>query len=305
VASRPWICAVLLVIAACAFADAVDDQLGVARKAFAAGDYTLAARGFQRIVAEHPESARADEAGYLLGVSLFYDGKWTDALEAFADQGTRHPRSALLPRAAYWSAAAHLKLGRAEQCLALLASSARFPDGDSFRGPALLLKATAQETLGREAEAAEGYRSILADRSMAALAPEATYRLAGTEYRAARWEAARGLYGRVLVDFAQSGFARDSLFFLAECELALGNLPDAEKRYATLLSLYPDSSYREASLFRLADAAWRRKDPSAALDRLDDLQKQYPNGAYGGSALRLRADMLFDQNRYDQALSEE
>src|SRR5208282_3984605 len=128
------------------------------------------------------------------------------------------------------------------------------------------------EGLGRDEEAGAAYRGILLDPSAAAYDAEATFRLAGTEYRAGRFAAARDLYAKLLLDNpatvpggiqAGSRFVRDAVFFVGECELALGRLAEAERRFLTLLSLYPDSPYIEAASFRLVDIAGRQDRPSA------------------------------------------
>lgn len=301
---RHWAALALLLLASPCFADQVDDILTVGRKAFTDGEYSLAVKSFQRVSAEFPESARAEEAGYLLGVSLFYAGRWAETLTAFEAFRTRYARSSFMPRTYYWMAAASLKLGKNDQALGYLtAAPAQSAEGNPYRLAGMLLAGVALEALGRDADAAASYRKILSDPGAGALAAETTFRLAGTEYRAGRFASARDLYGKVLIDSPASPFVRDAVFFLAECELSLGNLAEAEKRYRTLLSLYPDSAYREAATFRLADVAWRQKKQAAALDQLDALQKQFADGAYRGSALRLRADILYDQQKFDQALT--
>ena len=40
-----------------------------------------------------------DEAGYLLGVSLFYSGNWSASLSEFSLAGIRHPKSPFIGRA--------------------------------------------------------------------------------------------------------------------------------------------------------------------------------------------------------------
>ena len=75
-----------------------------------------------------------------------------------------------------------------------------------------MLTCVAQESLGRVVEAASTYRKILGDPSAGQLGPEAAFRLAGIEYRAAHFAAARDLYSQVLIDSPQSPFARDSVF---------------------------------------------------------------------------------------------
>lgn len=292
----------LVLLAVPAFADTAAGLLSVGKKAFADGEYSLALRSFQRITAEFPESAGSEEAEYMLGVSQFYAGNPADAVDAFTAFRTHHPRSGLLTRSQYWSAAASVRLGRSAEALSILADRPS-SSSDPYRLPALMLSGVAQESLGRVPEAASTYRRILGDPSSAQLGPEAAFRLAGIEYRATRFASARDLYSRVLIDSPQSPFARDSVFLLGECALSLGDYADAGRRYQTVISLYPDSPYREAAFFRAAEVAWRQKEDGAAQDALDALQKEFPAGAYRGSGLRLKADILFASKKYDKALA--
>lgn len=302
----------LLASVVAGFCDQADDLLAAGKKAFADGFYDVARGSFQRILIDHPQSTAAEEAGYLVGVSQYYAGHWSEAITALAGFQSRHAKSPLAPRASYWIGAAQLQLGKYENALRALGSAPGGPQAlGAYAGHAALLRGVALEALHRDSEAAAAYRALLvpgasavdASGTDASLAPEATFRLAGVEYRAGRFSQARELYGRILLDYPQSRFVRDSVFFLAECELAVGEPDAAEKRYVTLISLYPDSPWREAALYRLADAAYRKKDPGLALRRLDELHAQYPKGSYAASALRLRADILFDRRRYGDALA--
>jgi TolA-binding protein len=305
---RPALIVIALVLAGTSavqcFGAPADDLLAVGKKAFGDGQYPLAITSFQRIQDEFPESPMAEEAGYLLGVSLYYTGQWSESLSAFSLLGIRHPKSTLIPRASYWTGAASLRLGNYQTALDSLTAFLQSQGAsNALRLSALLSRAVALEGLGRDSESAEGFRALLGDASAGAYTAEATYRLAGTELRAGRYASARDLYGRVLLDSTSSPFVRDSAFFAGECELSLGNLVEAEKRYRTVLSLYPDSPYGEAATFRLADVAWRQRK-TTALRQLDDFLSRFPGGTWRGSALRLRGDILFEQKKPAEAVSE-
>jgi TolA-binding protein len=292
----------LLLAAVPCLADTAADLLSVGKKAFSDGAWSLAVLSFQRITIEFPESGPAEEAGYMLGVSQFYAGSPADSLTSLSSFRSHHPRSSLLARSLYWMAAASVRLGRYGDALAFLSDRPESAS-DPYRYPALLLSGVAREALGRSAEAAVVYRKIAADPGAGNAAAEAAFRCAGIEYRGAHFAAARDLYSKVLIDSPQSPFVRDSVFFLGECSLSLGNLPDAGRRYQTVISLYPDSPYREAALFRSAEVAWRQKQDAAAQDSLDALMREFPAGAYRGSGLRLRADILAADKKYDQAVA--
>jgi len=286
------------------FGAPADDLLTVGKKAFADGQYPLAVSSFQRIQDEFPEAPVIDEAGYLLGVSLFYAGDWSGSLSVFSLTGIRRPKSVFASRASFWIGAASLKLGNYQTAFdSLTAYLAGGSVASAYRLSCLMYRAMALTGLGRDSEAAAGFREILGDPAAAASAAEATYRLAGIDQRAGRWMAARDLYGRVLIDYTSSPFVRDSVFFTGECELSLGNLSGAEKRYRTILSLYSDSPWLEAATFRLSDIAWRQRRPGA-LKQLDDFISRFPGGTYRGSALRLRGDILLEQKKPAEAVSE-
>ncbi len=304
----------LLLTARLCGADPASDLLASGRGAFADGQYALAARTLERLVEEFPESSRVDEASYLLGVSLFYTGRYEQSLSVLGQLRGRSPRSALAVRAGYWQGAAHLKLGRAAKALEMLKVEAARSGPDAvYRPHSMVLAGAALEQLGRDSEAASMYRALLAEKPGAdsgeatdALRAEALFRLAGTEYRAGAYAPARDMYAKVLLDSPRSPLVRDSAFFLGECELALGNLAGAEKRYRTVLDVYPDSPYRDAASLRLAELAARAGRRAEALAQVDAALKRSGagslSGASRGDALRLRGDILYDQKSYDEAL---
>ena len=311
----PALAIALLLLSLPCFPDAAADLLASGKKALADGQYPLAARSLQKVVDEYPESPRAEEAGYLLGVSLFYAGNYEKALWALGSLCTRFPKSPLAARAGYWLGACNLKLGLYEKALDLLGDQiARTGADATYRAQAMLLAGSALEELGRDGEAAAQYRALLAESPASgdaaageALRAEALFRLAGTEYRAGRFASARDQYAKVLLEYPRSVLVRDCVFFLAECELALGNLAGAEKRYRTLLTVYTDSPYRNSAALRLADIAGRAGRSDEALQQVDTLLKQAGAGSLSararGSALRLRGDILFDRKSYEAALA--
>ncbi len=304
----------LLLISIAGFSDTAADMLVSARKAFADGQYALAARGLQKIVDEYPESPGAQEAGYLLGVSLFYAESYEKALAALGALRARSPKSALAARAGYWLGASYLKLGRYEKALQLLVEQISRTEADAvYRPQAMLLAGVALEELGRDVEAAARYRALLAEGPPAGEAAddgvrgEALFRLAGTEYRAGRFAQARDLYAKVLLEHPRSVLVRDCVFFLAECELALGNLAGAEKRYRTVLTVYPDSPFKDSASLRLADIAARAGRSEEALQQVDALLKKAGAASLANrtraEALRLRGDILFDTKSFEPAIA--
>ena len=311
----PAVVLVFLLAAAALSAQSADDLLSAGKKAFSDGFYAVAEGSFQQIISAFPQAPAAVEAEYLLGVTRYYAGQWAECLVVLDGFQERHPASPLASRVPYWLGASYLRLGSYDKALRLLQAVAGKAKPDARDGAtgakpvgpysehAALLCGVALEGLGRDAEAGGFYRRVMSPGGDPSLVPEATWRLAGTEYRVGHFSPARDLYSRILLDFPQSSFVRDSVFFLGESELALGNPDSAEKRFATVTSVYPDSQYREACFYRLADIAYRRHDTPGALRRLDQLGKQFPQGSYRGSSLRMRGDIFFDQKRFEEAIA--
>jgi TolA-binding protein len=297
----------VLALAAPCFSQNLDTLLSEGRKAFLEGRYSVAATAYRQVTQASVSSPQAEEAGYMLGLSLLRSGDWDDSLAAFAGFRSRFPGSRFMRRVPYWMAAANVKLGHFETSLALLAPLAtRRDEGakDSFRASSTLLTGIAQEASGKNQEATASYRSLLGQTPPNPLQPEATFRLAGMEYRAGRFASSRDLYGRIILDSPRSPFVRDSLYFLAQSEMALGDYEDAERRYHTLLSLYPDSPYRQSAALRIAEAAWRQGSTVRALAMLEDEMRQFSEGAARGTALHLRGDFHLSRQEYEQAVAD-
>ena len=299
-----------VIAAAPVFGDPAGDLLSVGKKAFAGGQYQLAADSFQRVRDDYPESAGAPESAYLFAVALFYQERWAPCLAAFNLLGIRYPRSSLLPRASYWTGAANVKLGNWQPALDTLTAFLSDPaaaGSPALRSSAVRYRAAALEGLGRDPEAAAVYRRLLEAAPAGPDAAELTYRLAGTELRAGRYASARDLYGRILLSPSPapggSTFVRDAVFFTAECEMALENFAEAERRYRTVLAVYPDSPWVEGSTMRLAEIS-RRQDRPAALQQVEDFLARFPNGNWRGRAFRLRADILSSRNRLAEAAAD-
>ncbi len=300
---RAALAAALIALAAVAWAESADDLARAGKAAFADGQYALAIRSFQALLEDYPASARAPEASYLLGASLYLLDRPAEAVERLEALRRAQPSSPLALQAGWWLGAAWLKLGKPERALPPLEELADAAGADAaWRHRARLLAGAALEQLGRAAEAAAAYRALSAEGPADAVLAEARYRLAGLEYRAGRWTAARDLYAKVLADHPASAFVRDAVFFLAECEYALEADVSAEKRYRTLLSVYPESPYRETATFRIAGILARTGRADAAMEQLEAYLAAWPRGAHRSAAWRLQGDVLYGRKRYEDAL---
>ncbi len=301
---RAALAAALIALAAAAWAESADDLARAGKAAFADAQYALAIRSFQKLLDDYPSSARAPEAAYLAGAALYLLDRPAEAVDRLEALRRSQPSSPLALQAAWWIGASWLKLGKPDKALPPLQELADASGADaSWRHRARLLAGAALEELGRSTEAAAAYRALLAEKPADAVLAETLYRLAGIEYRAARYAPARDLYAKVLADHPGSAFVRDAVFFLAECEYALGADASAEKRYRTLLSVYADSPYRETATFRIAGILARTGRADAAMDQIEAYLASWPRGAYRSAAYRQQGDILYGRKRFEDALA--
>ena len=264
----------VLALAAPCFSQSSPTPLSDARKAFLAGSYAAASAGYRQVVSAPPSQSQAEEAGYMLGVSLLRSGNWAESLTAFDAFRSRYPGSLFQGRVSYWMAAASLQIG------------------------------ISREAAGNAQAAAGCYRAVLENGSHTPFQPEAVFRLACLEYRGGRFDSSRDLFGRLILDSPLSRHVGEAIFFLGESQMALGNLEEAGRRYRTLLSLYPDSPYGESAMLQIAEAAWRQGDPARALAALDEERARFPDGPRRGTALRIRGDIRLGRKEYEQAFAD-
>src|SRR5579864_7276855 len=162
-----------------AHADPAPDSFEAGRAAFAAGRPLEASNNFRRVVADHPDSAFAPQAGYLLGVSLFNAGQWQESISALSTFRSRYSGSGLVGRSSYWLGAASIELGRYQEALGFLADfQAMGTPPALFAASTGLLIGIALEGLGRSDEAAARYREVLDGGGGSGLTAEARFRLA-------------------------------------------------------------------------------------------------------------------------------
>ena len=165
---RAALAAALVALAAAAWAESADDLARAGKAAFGDGQYALATKSFLKLLEDWPGSARAAEAAYLLGASLYLLDRPAEAVERLESLRRSVPSSPLALQAGWWIGASWLKLGKPEKAREALRELLAGSGTDAgWRQRAELLDGTALEELGRPAEAAAAYRAY------ARLAPNA------------------------------------------------------------------------------------------------------------------------------------
>jgi len=286
------------------YAQGVENLFEAGKKAFQDGLYVMAGRNFRELVDQYPDSPLADDADYLSGVSDFYLGEFRSCIAALDNYGGKYPRSANNRRVSYWLGSAHFQLQDYPAALShLKAQVENYPDEQPYFDHSLLLKAMVEENLPNWAAARSSYGRLLERESAKYLWPEALYRAGGIALRLSDYSEALTAFTRILIEFPSSQYAGEAVFFVGECNFFLGRYAEAERSYRSVLAAEPPPEQQETALYRLAIILAEQGRNSQALEFCDELELRFPRGQYNDLLIRLKADMLFDLERYDRAFA--
>ena len=289
---------------AAGYAQGVENLFEAGKKAFQDGLYVMAGRNFRQLVDQYPDSPLADDADYLSGVSDFYLEEFRSCIAALDNYAGKYPRSDNNRRVSYWLGSAHFQLQNYPDALShLKAQVEKYPDEQPYFDHSLLLKGMVEENLSNWAAARSSYGRLLERESAQYLWPEALYRVGGLALRFSDYSEALTAFARILIEFPNSQYAGEAVFFVGECNFFLGRYAEAERSYRTVLAAEPPPEQQETGLYRLAIILAEQGRGVEALEFCDELELRFPRGQYIDLLIRLKADMLFDLERYDQAFA--
>ena len=289
---------------AAGYAQGVENLFEAGKKAFQDGLYVMAGRNFRQLVDQYPDSPLADDADYLSGVSDFYLEEFRSCIAALDNYAGKYPRSDNNRRVSYWLGSAHFQLQNYPDALShLKAQVEKYPDEQPYFDHSLLLKGMVEENLSNWAAARSSYGRLLERESAQYLWPEALYRVGGLALRFSDYPEALTAFARILIEFPNSQYAGEAVFFVGECNFFLGRYAEAERSYRTVLAAEPPPEQQETGLYRLAIILAEQGRGVEALEFCDELELRFPRGQYIDLLIRLKADMLFDLERYDQAFA--
>jgi len=289
---------------AAGYTQGVENLFEAGKKAFQDGLYVMAGRNFRQLVDQYPDSPLADDADYLSGVSDFYLEEFRSCIAALDNYAGKYPRSDNNRRVSYWLGSAHFQLQNYPDALShLKAQVEKYPDEQPYFDHSLLLKGMVEENLSNWAAARSSYGRLLERESAQYLWPEALYRVGGLALRFSDYSEALTAFARILIEFPNSQYAGEAVFFVGECNFFLGRYAEAERSYRTVLAAEPPPEQQETGLYRLAIILAEQGRGVEALEFCDELELRFPRGQYIDLLIRLKADMLFDLERYDQAFA--
>jgi len=283
-------------------AQSAENLFEAGRKAFQDGMYVMAGRNFRELTDQYPDSPLADDAEYLSGVADFYLGEFQACVSTLKNYARKYPGSANNNRVSYWLGSAYFQLLNYSESHSQLQNQVeKYPDEQPYYDHALLLKAMVEENLSDWAAARKSYGRVLGRDSARDLWPEALYRSGGIALRSADYSGALTAFSRIVVEFPGSPYADEAVFFVGECHFFLGRYAEAERSFRSVLASDPPPEQLQTSLYRLALILSELGRSGEALDFCAALELRFPRSRYLEPLARLKADLLFDLERYAEA----
>jgi TolA-binding protein len=269
--------AVLALAAPCFSQSPISD----ARKAFLAGRYSAAASGYGQVTRSAASASQAEEAGYMLGVSLLRSGSWSDSIAAFASFRSRYPGSRFRTRVSYWTAEAVFRLAGSEYRAGRFAASRDLYGRvilDSPLSPrvpdAIFFLAESETALGNGEEAGRRYRTLLTLYPDSAYRETAMLRIAETAWRQGDTARALALLDDKRLSFPGSPRRGTALRMRGDIRLQQREYERAAADYTDALAAMTDGPQERT-------AWYSRGLAELGLGRTEDAQRSFGHAADG------------------------
>ncbi len=307
---------------------AVDDY-NFAAWLYNSGKYAMAAESYQGFLKNHAGHAKAPDARFGLGQSLFRQDAFKEALEQYEAVRAENPKFEQLPELLFQLGQARIALNQYAEAQKLFAElRTRFPE-HYLADWALAREGACYISLGKPKDSTPLLHSFL-DKYAPPGGPAA--KAPATVEMLARMDKAGIKAGGAFLDLVER-----SAFYAALAQFNQEQFADARKSFQTFLDRYPDSKLKQESRFRQAQALYRQDafleaaasyesvieakcefSEAAAFERALALHKagklkdaaaafaemagRYPDSAKGPKARLYSGTLLFDAGDYAGAM---
>jgi TolA-binding protein len=297
----------------------------------------------RRLLADFPQSQLLDQAHYRLGEYAYAAGDFKTALAEYDAVPAAKGDSQFVPYALYGKAWAQLKSnayadGAATLTTLLtkhekhsLAAEARFArvlcrrqsgdlqgaieDADAYlatnpelnpRCDALYERGLAQVALKKSAEAAATFEELLKANAKYASADKVLYELAWalkSLEEPAQQSAAVARFAKLATEHPDSSLAGEANFHVGEAHYAKKEYAEAARAYAAAKQKAGKGDLDEKATYKLGWSNYQLKQYEAALAEFTEQSQNYPQGTLHTDAAFMKAECLFRQEKFNEALS--
>ncbi len=312
--------------------------LDLARAYQASGDSAKAASAMTRVIAEFPKSALLDRAYYRLGEYYYASGDFAKAAAAHGQLVERFAKSPLVPNALHELGCSQLSrddVGGAEKSLSRLITE--YPDCDLIvparyargmarrkaekydlaiedlnavlgsessphRSDALYVLGLCHLGLEKYVEAAKAFEKLLSSDPDYVGADDAYYQWAWALSLQGQSADAARTFALLAQKFPQSKLAAEAQHHVGEFQYDRKDYQRAAVAYYAAMSAAAGTPLGEKAAYRLGWAYFRQGNFADAEKTFDYQLSTYADGELAASAAFGRAECLFKQDRFKEAL---
>lgn len=277
---------------------------GLAWCHFQASQWKESAAKFDEVLRLQPEGSRAAEAALMRGRALEHLEQYETALTMYRVVIDRFSSSDRVAESLWRAGLLREKLGQRPQALELYAQLTEHHADFAQLDAAIYRRAWLLEQTGDLAAGDELLTRLRRDFPESAHRAEATLRLAEHAANRRDYPQAESLLEEIIQPGAPVAVAPQGLYLMGRIAAAQEQWDAVEAPLAQLIERFPDSQWIRSADFLRAEANYRRGDFEQAAERLTDLaaaSKDRPE-AWSALAELRRAQALAQLKRWDEAL---
>ncbi len=270
---------------------------------YAAGDFAKAIAEYAAVVDGWPESAFAPYALYNEGWAQLKNGSYADAAKTLTTLVDEHPDHSLVADAHFARGMCRRQEGRYAEAIKDIDAYLQSQPDATKQCDALYERGLAQVAMEDFAAAAETFQEVLTTSPEYASADKVLYEMAWA-YKSTGGEAEKAVaaFADLATKHPDSPLAAEANFHVGESLYDEGEYAEAAKAYAIAKKRSSSDDLGEKATYKLAWAHYQLKDYEAALAEFSEQADKYPNGELFADGLFMKAECLFRQDDFEQAL---
>lgn len=254
---------------------------------------------FRRVVDDHSEAAIAPDAQYAVGTTLVRMEQYGRAARAFETLGEQFPNSPYADQIGLALADVYFELGQYQQVINEVARRQSSLDA-SAQVRATFLLAEAHNQLRNSEDAILNYRRLIEEYPNSPYYRPALYGLAWNYYRERTYQWAADRFAQVH-DGAQDQLAEKATYYEA-VNRYLDNRPEeAATLYEDLLQTWPNSTFADQATYELGMIHYAQRRYQEAHDAFQTVAGDFPNSPRRGDAFYMLGNTSIALTNFDRA----
>ncbi len=254
---------------------------------------------FRRVVDDHADAAIAPDAQYAVGTTLVRMEQYGRAARAFEALGEQFPNSPYAEQIGLALADVYYELGQYQQVINEITRRQSTLSEDA-QVRATFLLAEAHNQLRNSEDAILNYRRLIETHPESPYYRPALYGLAWNYYREGTYQWAADRFARVH-DGAQDALAEKATYYEA-VNRYLDNRPEeAATLYQALLKTWPNSAFADQAAYELGMIYYAQRRYQDANEAFQAVVDDHPNSPRRGDAFYMLGNTSIALNNFDGA----